>query len=351
MEGPTVSPAHVPLPRADRPADTVAPGHPAVVRWRPATGADVDALWQFTRIVGKVDHPHHLTTREGIERDFGLSHFDPEQDSLVGFAPDGTLVAMGMVMSPPRRETLARSILVGAVHPDYRGRGFGRELLAWQLSRGERQLAAAAPTVPRLILAYAEETVDRSARLFRRLGMECSRYFQSLERRLDEPISEIDLPSDIRVVRFTPELSGGAHEARDSSFQDHWASQPMSDEAWDSLVTSRKFCPDLSYLALAAAPDGTPKVVGFTLATVNEDDWVNQGYTGSHVDLVGVIEGWRGKHIAQALLAEHLRAARAEGLARTTLIVDLESPTGALNLYRGMGFTPTTRRLAFTVEL
>ena len=351
MDSQTGTQTHAPRQRTTLRTGALDPAHPEVAGWRPATAADIDDVWQFTRIVGKADHPHHLTTREGIERDFGLSHFNPQQDSLIGFAPDGTLAAMGMVMSPPRRETLARSILIGGVHPDYRGRGLGRELLAWQLGRARQQLATAAPTVPRWILAYTDESAHRTARLFRRLGMECARYFQSLERRLDQPIPDIDLEGDIRVVRFAPEFSQAAHEARDLSFRDHWASQPMSDEAWDSFVTSRKFRPDLSYLALADAPDGTVKVVGFTLATVNEDDWVNQGYTGSHVDLVGVIDGWRGKHIARALLAAHLRAARTEGLARATLIVDSESPTGALNLYLGMGFQPTTRRLAFTVEV
>ena len=351
MDRPTGTQTDSPRRRAVVPPDADGPAHPAAARWRPATVEDVDALWQFTRAVGMADHPHHLTTREGIERDFGLSYFHPEQDSLIGFAPDGTLAAMGMVMSSPRRDTLARSILVGGVHPDYRGLGLGRELLAWQLGRAEQQLAGAAPTVPRWILAYADEAVYSSARLFRHLGMERARYFQSLERRLDQPIPDVDLQDDIRIVQFTPELSQAAHEARDSSFRDHWASQPMSNEAWDSFVASHKFRPDLSYLAVAAGPDGIQKVVGFTLATVSEDNWVNQGHTSSHVDLVGVIDGWRGKHIARALLAEHLRAARTAGLARSSLIVDSDSPTGALNLYLGMGFTPTTRRVAFILEL
>ncbi|TFC87957.1 GNAT family N-acetyltransferase [Cryobacterium sp. TMT3-29-2] len=351
MERPTRTRTATPSRSVALPIDALGASHPEIVRWRPATVADVDDLWRFTRIVGKADHPHHLTTREGIVRDFGLSYFDPEQDSLIGVARDGTLAATGMVMAPTRRETLARSILVGGVHPDYRGRGIGQELLTWQLGRAEQQLAIAAPAVPRWILAYTDEAAYRSVRLFRRLGMECARYFQSLERRLDQPIPEIDLPGDVRVIGYTPQLSRAAHAARNSSFRDHWASQPMSDEAWDSFVTSRIFRPDLSFLALAAGRDGSQQVVGFALATVNQDDWVNQGYTGSHVDLVGVIDGWRGKRIARALLSAHLRAARTEGLARATLIVDSESPTGALNLYLGMGFTPTTRRLAFTVEL
>jgi len=336
------------------------PVHRDVAQWRPATTDDVDALWRFARAVGKADHPHHLTTREGIERNFALSHFEPERDSLIGFTREGTIAAMGMVICPPNHETLARSILIGGVHPSHRGRGLGRELLTWQLGRAEAQLAAVqaegarwsgTATVPRWILAFTHETAWRSVRLFRRMGLHLVRYFQSLERRLDEPVPGIALPPGVRLVPYSADLSRATHAARDSAFRDHWGSQPMSEEAWDSFVSTGTFRADLSMLAVATTPEGTDQVVGFTMASVNRDNWAHQGYTGSHVDLVGVVEGWRGRQIARALLAAHLEAARAEGLERVSLIVDSESETGALNLYRGMGFTPTTRRLAFTVEL
>lgn len=52
---------------------------------------------------------------------------------------------MGMVICPPNHETLARSILIGGVHPSHRDRGLGRELLGGQLSRGEAQLVRIQP--------------------------------------------------------------------------------------------------------------------------------------------------------------------------------------------------------------
>jgi ribosomal protein S18 acetylase RimI-like enzyme len=140
------------------------------------------------------------------------------------------------------------------------------------------------------------------------------------------------------------------HAARNEVFMDHWGSQPVTDEMWGSFVGAEVFRADLSFVALAAVPGGDEEIAGFVMSTVNEDDWKNQGFTGSYIDLVGVRKRWRGQHIAQALLAAQFEAGRALGHERTTLDVDADSPTGALGLYTGMGFHPTQRNRAYTLE-
>src|SRR5690348_7309138 len=54
-------------------------------------------------------------------------------DRRVVWAADGTLAAMGMVATP--RVGGVRVDLWGGVHPDWQGRGLGRELFDWQLDR------------------------------------------------------------------------------------------------------------------------------------------------------------------------------------------------------------------------
>ena len=328
----------------------VLPQHDDVASWRPATGDDIDGIWELRRDMGEVDHPNYLTARGAIAADFGYSHFHRELDSLVGLDAAGRIVAVGMVMFPPRQVSLVRSMPIGGVHPSLRGRGIGRQLLAWQLARAKQQLVSTTTTLPGWILAYADERSPQNAALFEHAGLSLTRYFLTLERPLDAPVRVVDAADGIRIAAFTAAVSAAVHAARDESFMDHWGSQPMSDENWNAFVGGTWFRPDLSFVAYGTDAAGTEQVVGFVLSTANENVWATQGFTGSYIDLVGVLSGWRGRHIAQSLLAAQLAAGQALGHERVTLAVDSDSPTGALGLYTGMGFVPTHKKMAYTLE-
>lgn len=336
--------------RVPAPAVLTAPQHPSVPVWRAATEADIDAIWQLRSAMGALDHPNYLTSRSAIAADFGYSHFHAETDSIVGLDDAGRIVAVGMVMFPPRQDTLVRSIPIGGVHPEFRGQGIGRALLEWQLGRARQQLASSSKTLPGWVLVYADERAPQNARLFERGGMRVARYFLSLERDLADPIRVAVPAAGIRLALYSADDSAAVHRVRDEAFMDHWASQPMSDENWNAYVEGRWFRSDLSFVAWAPGADGVEQVVGFLLTSANEDVWATQGFTGGYIDLVGVLDTWRGKHIAQALLAAQLEASRSLGYDRSTLAVDSDSPTGALGLYTGMGFRPAHRKTAFTLQ-
>ncbi|MDJ0337727.1 GNAT family N-acetyltransferase [Cryobacterium sp. PH31-O1] len=336
--------------RVTAPAQLDLPVHPDVALWRPATIDDIDGIWQLRQVMGRVDHPNFLTARGAITADFGYSHFHAEFDSLVGLDAAGQVVAVGMVMFPPRQVSLVRSMTIGGVHPSIRARGVGRQLLAWQLGRAKQQLASSPKTLPGWIVSYSDERSPQNAALFERAGLSLTRYFLTLERPLDAPVPVITAAAGIRIAAFTAAASAEVHATRDDAFMDHWGSQPMSDENWNAFVGGKWFRPDLSFVAYGTDASGTERVVGFVLSTANENVWATQGFTGSYIDLVGVLSGWRGRHIAQSLLAAQLGAGRALGHERVTLAVDSDSPTGALGLYTGMGFVPTHRKMAYTLQ-
>lgn len=337
--------------RAAAPARLPNPTHADVAVWRAATPADIDALWELEKAIGRTDHPNYVLERAEVSEAFAFSFVNVNTDTLVALDADGLMVAHGLVELQPGQQTLVKCNLSGGVLPSRRGRGIGRQVLSWQVARARQQLATSVKRLPGWIVASCDERAPQSGRLYARAGLVCTRYFLSLDRRLADPIREVKLADGIRLAGYSADLSAAVHAARDASFMDHWSSQPVDDETWNAYVAGPTFVNDLSFVAFGTEPDGSEHVVGFVFSSVNEEDWAAAGYRSSYISLVGVLSGWRGRHIAQALLARQLAASRDAGHERATLDVDSASPTGALGLYTGMGFFATNRELAYVLEL
>jgi ribosomal protein S18 acetylase RimI-like enzyme len=311
---------------------TYRPQHPEIAEWRPARPDDVDALLAVYRAIDTADHPNYLTSREQVEEELGYSFIDLAEDTVLAITAEGRIAAVGVVMEPPRQETLVREFMNGGVHPDFRGRGIGRELLAWQRARGEQKLAASDKRLPGWLVGYADWRAPGRRRLLEAAGFELVRYFQTMERDLADPIPDVVPVGDVRIVPYRPELSAAVHAARDDAFRDHWGSQPLSDEQFHGL-TSGSFVAELSFIALV-----DDEVAGVLLTDVSEEDWPGQGFSSSYVSTVAVTRPFRRRRIAPSLLRAVLEASAARGLDKVVLDVDAENPTGALGLYTGMGF-------------
>jgi mycothiol synthase len=322
------------------------PQHPEITQWRPAERADIDDIVALCRAMDPFDNPHRVTSRNEITDEFDHEWIDMATDSLLAFSEDGTLVAYAMVILSPSRDVSVYSYVFGGVHPAWRERGIGRVLLAWSLERSEQQLASVETGAPASSRAYVDERNTAAARLLERFGFGVARYFTIMERDLSRPVEEIDVPAGVTLEGYRPEFADRTRDARNDSFRDHWGSLETVPAMWAQFVGGAHFRDDLSVVAVA--DDG--RVVGFTLAEVDEDSWSAQGFTSAYIALVGTVRDWRGRRLAPALLAAALRRIQAAGLERATLEVDTASPTGALGLYERQGFVATTRDLAYVRE-
>jgi ribosomal protein S18 acetylase RimI-like enzyme len=323
------------------------PDDSAELTWRPASRNDLDAIFECQREMDKADHPHWLTPLEELEEDFTHSHVTLDTDSLVAREPGGQVVAWGLAVLSPGQESLVRSILFGGVRPSYRGKGLGRQLLAWQHDRGLEQLAASDKPLPGWLVVFAQESQTGARALYERFGFSIARYFLELTRTLNTPIAPKELAGELRLESYDQRWAEATRLARNEAFRDHWGSQPVNEEIWESFVSRSIIRPDLSFLAIASSDDGSEEVAGFVISSVNEEDWDGQGYSSAYIDLVGVTRAWRGRGVAAALLTRTLEAVAAAGLDRAVLDVDSDSPTGALGLYTGVGFTEASRSLNF----
>lgn len=323
--------------------------------WGPATPEDAASLTALTNSVAEADGAPMRVTLEETQDELAAPGVDLERDTLLGRDDAGVVCAFGSVMAPPGDESTVRAFLFGGVHPQWRGRGIGSELVAWQVARARQVLAGSGKDLPGRIAAFAEDT-DPPERheLFRRAGFGPRRFYADLRRPLtgDGPaIPEVDLAPPLRLVPFSAELDEATRLAHNDAFRDHWGSEPQTPEQW---VNGRsEFAPEWSFVVVddSAAADGEPFVVAYALSGRYAADFPVRGYTFGYTDVLGTRRGYRGRKAAVAALAASMRAFADAGMEAAVLDVDTENPSGAHGLYASLGYTKEHGSVMYSIEL
>ena len=331
--------------------------------WRAITLDDID-IWH--ELVGAIEDRDRLSERldrdDLIEELTSGSYKDPARNSLLGVDDGGAARAFGLLDVFPGA-TLRRAFLGGGVHPDWRRRGIGNEVLRWQTARAHEALTeqetsdSRAGLIPwRIVVSNEERLTDRNA-LCAAAGYVAIRWFHDMVRLLGDgaaPIPEIDVPDGLRLAPWSKDLDESVRLAHNDSFAGHWGSQPRDEEFWTETVTEhRTFRRDWSRVVIDPIPrddTGRPTVAGYLAAHAYPQDWPAKGYTQGWVSLVGVRPGWRGRRLAAALLAENMRCLAADGIDSAGLEVDSGNATGALDLYFRMGYTVERTAVAWALE-
>ncbi|MEE6295499.1 GNAT family N-acetyltransferase [Georgenia wangjunii] len=330
---------------------TLAPGTTALgLTWRPLAPADVPAWHGLVEDIERVDEPAERYTPEDLQDELlDGSWKDPARDTLAGLDEGGVPRAFAQVEVRPGDTRSVRAFCWGGVHPDWRGRGVGRAVLAWQEEVARAKVAAAGKDVPARVVVQAEEELADRRRLLERCGFTAARWYFDMTRPLDaeHPVPDIALDDGLRLVPYEPALSEAVRAAHNEAFAEHWGSEPRAQEDWErASVGARTFRPAWSFVVL----DGE-EVAGYTLASAYEQDWAAQGYSAGWTDLLGVRRPWRGRRLGAALLAASMRAFAADGIERADLGVDSENATGALALYTRLGYAPVRRTITYVKDV
>jgi mycothiol synthase len=306
----------------------VIPGLPSDLHARPAAVDDLEAVaalflaWDRTL----PEEPDRM--EDYLEWAWGLSYVDLERDSMSLY--DGErLVGFSMVRWDPAQG----GPLNGGwcVHPDADFAALAGPLADWMESGiadrpGSEWIRTGASSSDQVSLGFLE------ARSYRKV-----RTSWDMARALSSREDFGPPPAGIVVRPFRPghdELL--LYEVLETAFRDHWGYEPepfasFSSEHYETSTWDPT-------LALIAEIEGG--AVGGLIAYELE----GRDYVAS----VGVLQEFRGRGAAAALLRRIFAEMASRGHRRVELSVDAENPTGAVSLYEGVGMT--VLRESFTYE-
>ncbi len=318
--------------------------------WRPLSRTDGPLLTPLIAAIDDVDGEPFRQSAQEVAIWLNRPWIDPGRDGAVGLDRDGIARAYGLAELTPSLEPPARVRLAGGVHPQWRGRGIGRSVLAWTERSGRSILLGASAGVrpggldaPVDMIGFGvAEAAHSTAALAARAGYSALRWFSLMHRSLDDPLPALSIPPGLRLVGFDPHLSEPVRLAANEAFADHWGSQPRSAGTWQEWMSDPDLVPQWSFVAL-----DRDHVAGYVLNCALRETWKAQGFQDGYTASLGVRRPWRGRGVAKALLAASMAAFREAGMTLASLDVDTENPTGAVGLYTGLGYVAGHRSAWF----
>jgi len=196
------------------------------------------------------------------------------------------------------------------------------------------QIAADHPTdEARFFQSWAADTEKSTSALLESQGYSPIRYEFDLVRDLRDPIPMIQLPVGLEIRPVREEHIRPVIQAADEAFKDHWGYRPIHEEEIEGWKASPDFRPELWKVAW----DGDQiagSVQNFYRQSENEEYKRKRGYTEG----ISTRRPWRKRGLASALIAESMRMFAEMGMTETAHGVDAENTSGALKLYKQLGY-------------
>jgi ribosomal protein S18 acetylase RimI-like enzyme len=280
---------------------------------------------------------------DGLDDAPSMEQFDLNYSTLVNCEPttdvliaevDGRQVAYGRVFWTDQVDGGRSYETFGFVHPDWRRRGIGTELLRRNEAR-LREIAAGHEGIsPQWLSSEGADTDEGNRVLLTTAGYRPVRYFYDMVQPSLATVPSLGLPAGLEARPVSHDQFRQIWEALAEAFRDHWGEPEWTDADWRRFEAN----PDHADPSLWRIAWDRDEVAGGVVTTVPAEENAEHGRARVYVAMVAIRRPWRRRGLARALLAESMIAARDAGFTSASLGVDADSPTGALSLYESLGF-------------
>jgi GNAT superfamily N-acetyltransferase len=294
---------------------------------------DYPHMLEVTNISRQADKIEYSTSLEEIANSYDhLVNCDPYEDMI--FAEiNGQVIGYGRVFW----ERLSEGICVYSsfcnLHPVWRKKGIGTAMLLHNESRLRQIADGHSKDGPRFYQSWAADTEMGTKALLETQGYEPVRFEFDMIRNLSEPFPEVPLPEGLEIRPVEPEHIWQVFRAADEAFQDHWGYRPTSDEEFDGWMKDPLFQPELWKVAWDG-DEVAGSVANFYNPKENKEYNRKRGYTEG----ISTRRPWRNRGLASALIVESMKMFKDMGMTETAHGVDAENTSGALRLYKKLGY-------------
>jgi mycothiol synthase len=284
----------------------------------PPEESDLDALVELYRACDPLDAPGTVSDREDVAWRWRTAEFDRRKDAWVA-RTGGRVVAYGWVF-----EGLADV----RVHPDQRGRGLGRRMLALAEER-----AAAQGSRDGFLRQNVTNLMPDARALLEANGYAYSHHYTLMA--IDLP-QRPDVPAPpegvtVRAYRLGPD-DATVHAAFNRAWSqyegDRWEPEPL--ERWMDAVESEDFDP--RHWHVATEDDD---VIAFCLGErYGEHGWIQY---------LGTVPEQRGRGLGRVMLLRGFATFRDDGVRRVDLTASSSNTPAARALYDSAGMREVLR--------
>lgn len=260
--------------------------------------------------------------------------FDPARDIVIVEAK-GRMIGLCEVQWGQKLNNVAAYSHLVHLLPEWRHSGIRESMLGLNETRIREIAATHQGKRTRAIEVYANSEPNNMKALLEKSGYKPSWYLFAMLRALAEPIPQLPLPNGVEVRPTSPKqyktIWDATREAmRDESTftEEHW-----NDEAFEASKKLPTFSPELWQIAW----DGD-QVVGGVHNYIDQTENIELNRKWGHTEQVFVRRPWRRKGVAHALIARSFKLLKEKGMEYATLDMESENPSGALRVYRSLGF-------------
>ncbi len=230
----------------------------------------------------------------------------------------------------------------GAVLPDHRHRGIGTALHRATRARLAAEAAADPRPGQRYFGSWALDIERSDVALLGDEGYVPIRFGFEMRRFLTGELPDHPLPAGLELRAVTPDQHRAIFDADNEAFRDHWGHR----EADDGDFRARFEHPETDTSLWSVAWEGD-EVAGSVMNGIYPEENEELGIKRGWLEHVSVRRPWRGRGVAKALCAASFAVLKDHGMEEAWLGVDASNPTGALQLYEGLGLHVVRRWQAF----
>lgn len=275
-----------------------------------------------------------ITSDELIESYAHPQNFDPRKDLLLAEV-DRELIGVGSVAWSDRRGDIRVYKHQAHLLPQWRGMGIRHYMLRKNEARLREIAKSEGADKKSIFEVWTNMETNHWKSVLESSGYEPAWYVFEMIRSLDEDIPVLPLPEGIEVRPVDSENYRAVWDAAKGALRDE---RDYSDERWNDtsyglFIRSRKFTPELFQIAWAG-----DEVVGGVHNFIDEEENAQLNRAWGHNEEIFVRQPWRRRGIARALIARSLKVLKDRSIEYATLDVDADNPSGALRLYKSVGY-------------